>query len=426
MCWYFRPEQVSLANTAGISVLTINVIRPCIPQIGSSGTKKSSRRVRRVCLCSLARGGPLTLAVFPLTLTLTSAHCLFVFRLGHFADHPLDDIIEKIACQFTARHVRGRPRPPFWHPGWPLYVCDSRYNDRERVFVKIKNWNSCIPEEVRKKEEFMPIYSFERSVFPRRFPSPFLAAQKPPASAPGGILEVSEKAEKEKEREREKGEKLQDGEKADSGGVGGRPKRPKRAAVAKAEQERAAAKGNATPGTSTPQASPATVQHQVLSQPVPVQLQVPYLMPPREDRSLVAAARGIAALGNHAVMEELPPETGTFTRTRVGMRKKGDVADCRPVAARLFDREPETNEVLWFAAPPVDIVHTPPPQHSLKYLAFLAKKRKAERGQSEDDQHVSMDVDGGGQSPASAPKRRKMPPTATETLEALMRESGLL
>ena len=82
------------------------------------------------------------------------------FYLGHFADHPLEDIIEKIACQFTARHIRGRPCPPFWYPGWPLYVCDSRYNDRDRVFVRIKNWNSCVPEEVRKSEEFMPIYLF--------------------------------------------------------------------------------------------------------------------------------------------------------------------------------------------------------------------------------------------------------------------------
>ena len=39
--------------------------------------------------------------------------------------------------------------------GWPLYVCDSRYNDRDRIFVSIKNWNSCVPEEVRKSEEFV-------------------------------------------------------------------------------------------------------------------------------------------------------------------------------------------------------------------------------------------------------------------------------
>ena len=88
--------------------------------------------------------------------------------------------------------------------------------------------------------------------------------------------------------------------------------------------------------------------------------------------------------------------------------------------ARHFDRDPETNEILWFAAPPVDIVHTPPPQHSLKYLAHLALKRKAAlQGDRPDN---AMDVD--GETPAP-PKRRKMPPTATETLEALLKEHGL-
>ncbi len=106
---------------------------------------------------------------------------------GHFADHPVEDIIEKIACQFTARHIRGRPRPPYWFLGFPLYVCDSRYNDRDRVFVKIKNWNSCIPEEVRKSTEFMPIYPFERTVYPIRYPSPFLIKGSK-VKGPGGII----------------------------------------------------------------------------------------------------------------------------------------------------------------------------------------------------------------------------------------------
>lgn len=46
------------------------------------------------------------------------------------------------------------------------------------------------------------------------------------------------------------------------------------------------------------------------------------------------------------------------------------------VTARYFDRDPETNEVLWFAAPPLDIAHPPGPEYSLEYLAFLARKRK--------------------------------------------------
>jgi len=41
----------------------------------------------------------------------------FILRqlIGHFADHPLDDIIEMVACQLTARHIRGRSRPPVWY-----------------------------------------------------------------------------------------------------------------------------------------------------------------------------------------------------------------------------------------------------------------------------------------------------------------------
>ncbi|RPD58486.1 hypothetical protein L227DRAFT_594371 [Lentinus tigrinus ALCF2SS1-6] len=295
-----------------------------------------------------------------------------VFKSSHFADHPLEDILEKVACQFTVRHARGRPRPPFWYPGWPLYMCDARYNDRERAFVKIKNWNACIPEEVRKKEEFMPIYPFERAVLPRRVPSPFL--MNPRLKGPGGLIDAvpgdKEKAESEK---------------PDS--ATGRSKRPKRAAVTKAEAERAAAKAGIPYVHPTSQPS-TSMQQQAPASYIPV-------APPREDRSIIAAAGGLAALGSSAAMEELPAET-----------------------ARHFDRDPETNEVLWFAAPPVDIVHTPAPQHSLKYLAHLARKRKtAQQG----DRDHSMDVDG----EPPAPKRRKMPPTATETLEALLKEHGL-
>ncbi|KAI0367477.1 hypothetical protein BV20DRAFT_970438 [Pilatotrama ljubarskyi] len=292
-----------------------------------------------------------------------------VFKTSHFADHPIEDIIEKVACQFTARHLRGRPRPPFWYPGWPLYVCDSRYNDRDRIFVKIKNWNSCIPEEVRKKEEFMPIYPFERPVVPRSHPSPFLSGHR--IKAPGGIIDAPEKAE---------------GEKSEP--VTATRKRPQRKAAAKAEADRAGS-SKAVPA-SNPVAAPAT--NPAYGYSSQAYTQYAQHIPPQEDRSIYAAAGGTGAL-NNATVEELPAET-----------------------ARYFDRDPETNEVLWFAAPPVDIVHTPPPRHSLKYLAFLARKRKmAQAGEG------AMAVDDGG----PLPKRPRMPPTVTEQLEQLMKEHGL-
>ncbi|PIL30846.1 hypothetical protein GSI_07014 [Ganoderma sinense ZZ0214-1] len=310
-----------------------------------------------------------------------------VFKTGHFADHPLEDIVEKIAVQFTARHVRGRPRPPCWHPGWPLYVCDSRYNDRERVFVKIKNWNSCIPEEVRKNEEFMPIYPFERPVFPRQHASPFLGTAK--ITAPGGLVdENANQAEKDK-AEVEKPDSSSAA--AGGGGPGTRNRtRPKRTVVQKAEADKAAAAA-ASRGVSAVPMQPSTSQSSSYQQQAQQPQYAQAYPPPREDRSIVAAAGGLSALGSSAAMEELPAET-----------------------ARHFDRDPETNEVLWFAGPPVDIVHTPPPRHSLKYLAHLARKRNGQHREH------AMDVDG-----ASPPKRRKMPLTATETLAALLKEHGL-
>ncbi|KAI0638927.1 hypothetical protein C8Q77DRAFT_1078438 [Trametes polyzona] len=306
-----------------------------------------------------------------------------VFKTSHFADHPIEDIIEKIACQFTARHLRGRPRPPFWYPGWPLYVCDSRYNDRDRVFVKIKNWNSCIPEEVRKKEEFMPIYPFERPVVPRSLPSPFLGAQK--IKAPGGIIDAPEKPE---------------GEKAEPAAAATR-KRPQRKAAAKAEAERAGSTKATAAATHPTQPTTQYAASTAYGYSTQAQSQYAQHIPPHEDRSIYAAAGGASAL-NNATVEELPPET-----------------------ARHFDRDPETNEVLWFAAPPVDIVHRPPPRYSLKYLAFLARKRKREQGHDPSGDAEAMAVDVDDEDASRQPKRRKMPPTVTEQLEALMKEHGL-
>ena len=100
---------------------------------------------------------------------------------------------------------------------------------------------------------------------------------------------------------------------------------------------------------------------------------------------------------------------------------------CAPAAARHFDRDPETNEVLWFAAPPVDMVHAPPPTHSLRYLAHIARKRKAAAAAAESasDGATTMDVDGlDGLN--EAPNKKKMPLTATETLEKVLKEHGML
>ncbi|KAG6854195.1 hypothetical protein C0991_009508 [Blastosporella zonata] len=286
---------------------------------------------------------------------------------GHFADHPLEDIIEKIACQFTARHVRGRPRPPFWYLGFPLYVCDSRYNDRDRVFVKIKNWNSCVPEEVRKSTEFMPIYPFERPILPSQFPSPFLGRG---VKGPGGVVaaapETSEHA-------------VGDNQVVQPATTNGRTLRTRKTV---GDDQGGGARGYAGTGVGGQNMPSTNVSHHQQSSQA--------ARPPGPDRSVLTAAGALAA-GAHT--EKLPVET-----------------------AKHFDRDPVTNEVLWFPAPPVDIARHTKPKYSLAYLHFLASKRKRELAGSRDD------VD-----PTRSPSKRGRldePTTVTERLVSILRETN--
>ncbi|KAJ8518925.1 hypothetical protein ONZ45_g4070 [Pleurotus djamor] len=261
-----------------------------------------------------------------------------VFKSGHMGDHPLEDLIEKIAVQFTTRHIRGRPRPPYWYPGWPIYVCDSRYHEQDHTFVRVKNWSSCIPEVMRKNAEYMPIYEFERTVYPRRLLSPFLLKSgKSAVKGPGGIIDGNNATD------------------TDVSSLG--RKRTKRGGVDISTPAKGASPAPfGDPSSSTPMVPGYQYQSSQLTHQL-----IPTTQ--RPDRSITSVAGPL--LGTQIQSEELSPEL-----------------------ARYFDRDPETNEVLWFAGPPLDIAMPPAPKHSMEYLHFLAHKRK--KALSVTDQ---MDVD---------------------------------
>lgn len=110
-----------------------------------------------------------------------------VFKTGLFADHPVDDVIEKIQVLFYTKWTRGRPGKHDWDPRSPLYFVEARYNERTYDFNKIKNWNSCLPEELRGSEP--PIIPFpEPHPQPHRIESPFLRGVK----GPGRLCEEEE------------------------------------------------------------------------------------------------------------------------------------------------------------------------------------------------------------------------------------------
>ena len=82
-------------------------------------------------------------------------------------------------------------------------------------------------------------------------------------------------------------------------------------------------------------------------------------------------------------------------------------------AAKLFDRDPDTGEVLWFAAPPLNLPRARGPRHSLEYLQFLARKRK--QGQTHGN------IEDYDDAPTKRP-RNAVIPTVTETTIQVLKE----
>lgn len=88
---------------------------------------------------------------------------------------------------------------------------------------------------------------------------------------------------------------------------------------------------------------------------------------------------------------------------------------------KLFDRDPETNEVLWFAAPPLNMARVKGPRYSLAYLQFLAAKRK--HGVTEEE--TSGDGDGsdaGGNEPVTKRTRVSYPQSVMEITRQVLSE----
>lgn len=171
-----------------------------------------------------------------------------------------------------------------------------------------------MPEEVRKSADFMPIYPFEATVFPRRYPSPFLTGGR----GTGGLGESVEKAE---------------GEKHEGGGIG--RKRPRKGAsgtTAVSQTDYAGPSRGVYVGPPTP-VTTGIASTSLLSVPLtattstgstPVYQYQPSLatQPQRtmssqgskanEDRSMLSTVGGLSVVGSqNVILEKLPPETGT-------------------------------------------------------------------------------------------------------------------
>jgi chromatin structure-remodeling complex subunit RSC1/2 len=246
----------------------------------------------------------------------------------------------------------------------------------------------------------MPIYPFERIIYPKRYPSPFLTG----GTGPGGIGDSIERAE---------------GEKIEGGGTGRR--RARRAATGQTHDHAGPRYGTFVGAANAlAQAGGGSAG---VPQPLPQPQPAVHIQQKRtEDRSIGTAAGGLANLQGNAVVEVLPAETGRpeCTSRCVQHTDVGEV--------KHFDRDPETNQVLWFSGPPIDVARTPAPQYSLKYLHHVAIKKRQQRvdeQKQEEEEEREEQADITLDSPQPEKRRRIGPrPRMSDTLAALWTRSS--
>lgn len=73
-----------------------------------------------------------------------------VMKTGQYRDHLIEDIVSECYVIHFTRFQRGNPEK---RVGGPLFVCEYRYNESDKVFNKIRTWKACLPEELRDVDE---------------------------------------------------------------------------------------------------------------------------------------------------------------------------------------------------------------------------------------------------------------------------------
>lgn len=252
-------------------------------------------------------------------------------------------------------------------------VCNSRYNDREYLSIRIKNWASCIPEELR-QTEYMSVVPYDRQLEPVQIRSPFLRGVR---NVPGFLAEPK----------RQPG--AEDDEDYDLS-PNARPRRDTRSSNMPEAMTRGPEPHVASSSMSTPVQRPPYAPPQQPTRPPMAQTPGPGpAMPPTHPgigpsapsvgmsnaKSIAAAMGGAQAAHNVALVETLPIETGQY---RSELCPGVELTRC---PARLFERD-QQRQVLWFSGPPLPVgaVKVPEqPTHSLEYLTYLAKRKRGEQ-----------------------------------------------
>lgn len=73
-----------------------------------------------------------------------------VVKSGQYRDHLVEELVGKCYVVHFTRYQRGNPDIKL---DGPLFVCEFRYNENDKIFNKIRTWKACLPEEIRDQDE---------------------------------------------------------------------------------------------------------------------------------------------------------------------------------------------------------------------------------------------------------------------------------
>lgn len=108
-----------------------------------------------------------------------------VVKTGQYRDHQIEEVIDKCFVMFFTKYSRGRPKDI---GNRKVYVCESRYNEHEKHFNKIKTWKSCIPDEVRSQDYEIDVFAKPEPL--KKVPSPIAHLLPPGATEDDPIPEA--------------------------------------------------------------------------------------------------------------------------------------------------------------------------------------------------------------------------------------------
>lgn len=85
-----------------------------------------------------------------------------VLKTSRFQVHTEQELAGKCLVLHVKDYIRGKDSPilgsAIGTSAEHVYVCENRYNEHAKQVTKIKNWQSCLPEQIRNDEVNLDLY----------------------------------------------------------------------------------------------------------------------------------------------------------------------------------------------------------------------------------------------------------------------------